>query len=116
MIIELDKVAGLLWYMEASAGIGWEKAFRLGFCVSLGTVEHVLLPTSISTFKAMTFSYFFFAFFATSQTVHLLLSRLTDGAARIFFPTTLCRSWDSNSRQQACTTFCATLIQDCVTN
>ena len=32
----------------------------------------------------------------------LLLSRLKDGAARIF-PTTLCHGWDWNSRQQACT-------------
>ena len=40
-----------------------------------------------------------FFLLATSQTVHLLLSRLSDGAARIF-PTTLCRGWNSNSRQQ----------------
>ena len=49
-------------------------------------------------------------FFATSQTVHLLLSRLTDGA--LFhrenlheIPTTLYRSRDLNPRQQACANF-----------
>ena len=42
--------------------------------------------------------------FATSQAVHLFLSRLTDGTVKTFFLTTLCHDWDSNSRQQACTT------------
>ena len=46
-----------------------------------------------------------YAFFATSQTVRLLLSCLTDGAARIFSYHLMPRlGRDSNSRQQACTT------------